>query len=79
MRLHQTNNLCTVKETINKIKRPPTEQKKILANNNPGWIFKAHNELIQVNTKNKPDNMTKKQTEDLNKYSPKDDRWPTDT
>ena len=33
MGLHQTKSFCTVKETINKTKRLPTEWEKIFANN----------------------------------------------
>ena len=42
---------CTVKETSNKMKRPPTEWDKILANNisDKGLISKIHKELIQIN------------------------------
>ena len=39
---------CTEKETINKMKRPPTEQEKICANDifDKGSIFKIYKELI---------------------------------
>ena len=41
-------NFCTGKETINKMKRPPTEQEKICANDifDKGSIFKIYKELI---------------------------------
>ena len=44
---------CTVKETVNKTKRQPTEWEKIFANDisNKGLIFKIYKELIQPNTK----------------------------
>ena len=44
---------CTVKETINKMKRPPTEWEKIFANNisDKGSISKIYKKLIQLNTK----------------------------
>ena len=32
MGLHQTKNLCTAKETINEMKRQPTEWENIFAN-----------------------------------------------
>ena len=49
--LHQTTKLCKVKETINKMKRPPTEWEKIFANNisEKGIISKAYKEFIQLN------------------------------
>ena len=41
MRLHQTKMLCTAKETINKIKRQPTEWENIFANTcDKSLIFK---------------------------------------
>ena len=59
---------CTVKETINKMKR---QWEKIFANHipNKGLISKIYNELIQLNNKKKLKNWT----EDLNRYFSKDD------
>ena len=44
---------CTVKETINKKKRSPTEWEKIFANNisDKGLISKMLKELLQFNIK----------------------------
>ena len=44
---------CIVKETISKMKRPPTEWEKIFANDisNKGLTFKICKELIQLNIK----------------------------
>ena len=44
---------CTAKETINKMKRQPTEWEKILANNatDKGLVSKIHKQLIQLNIK----------------------------
>ena len=42
MRLHETKMLCTGKETVNKMKRQPTEWEKIFADDicDKGLIFK---------------------------------------
>ena len=44
---------CPAKETINKMKRQPTEWKKIFANNvtDKGLISKIYKQLIQLNKK----------------------------
>ena len=44
---------CTVKETINKMKRQPTDWEKIFANDvtDKGLISKIYEQLIQPNTK----------------------------
>ena len=43
----------TVKETINKVKRPPSEWEKIIANETTdrGLISKIHRRLMQLNTR----------------------------
>ena len=60
---------CTAKESINKIRRQPTEQDKIFANNisGKGQIYKIYKQLTQLNCKNKS-NQIKKWAEDLNKH-----------
>ena len=47
--------LCTAKETINKMKRQPTELEKIFANDttDKGLISKIYKQLIQPNIKKK--------------------------
>ena len=44
---------CTVKETINKIKRQPTEWEKIFANDisDKGLKYKIYKELVQLTIK----------------------------
>ena len=44
---------CTAKETINKVKRQPSEWEKIIGNEktDKGLISKIYNQLIQVNTR----------------------------
>ena len=53
MGLHQTKNFCTAKETINKMKRQPTDWKKIFTNDtyNKGLTSKMYTELIKWNAK----------------------------
>ena len=45
---------CTVKETVNKTKRPPTEWEKIFAKDvsDKGLRSKIYKDLIQLNIKN---------------------------
>ena len=47
---------CTVKETINKIKRQPTDWEKIFAKHisDKELLSKIYKDLIQLNIKNKP-------------------------
>jgi len=61
------------KETINKIKRQPSEWEKIIANKtDKGFICKIYKQFTQLNTR---------KTEDLKRLFSKDDinRWPTNT
>ena len=53
--LPQTKNLCTAKETINKMKRQPTEWKIIYVGHisDKELIFTIHKEVIQLNSKTK--------------------------
>lgn len=55
MGLHEAKRLCTAKETMNKIKRQPSEWKKILANHISGkrLMHKIYKELLQLNSKKK--------------------------
>ena len=52
MVLHQSKSFWTMKETLNKMKRPPTEWEKIFANDvSDELISKIYKELIQLNIK----------------------------
>ena len=52
--LHQTKKLCTAKESINKMKREPTEWNNIFANDNSDkkLISKIYKELKTEKTNN---------------------------
>ena len=51
--LTKLKDFCTAKETINKMKRQPTEQEKIFANNisDKGLISTVYKELVQLSSK----------------------------
>ena len=51
--LTKLKSLCTAKETINKMKRQPTEQEKIFVNKatDKGFISKIYDQLTQLNKK----------------------------
>ena len=64
---------CTAKETINKMKRQPSEWEKIFANEatDKGLISKIHKQLMQCNIRKI--NRIQKWVEDLNRHSSKVD------
>ena len=66
-------NFCRAKETINKVKRQPSEWEKIKANEttDKGLISKIYKQLIQLNTR-KTNNPIKKWEKDLNRLFSKD-------
>ena len=65
---------CVPKETINKVKRQPSEWEKIIANEttDKGLISKIYKQLIKLNTR-KTNNPIKKLEKDLNRHFFKED------
>ena len=67
--LIKLKSFCTAKETIRKVKRQPSEQEKIIANQTTDkeLISKIYKQLIQLNTR-KTSNPIKKWEKDLNRH-----------
>ena len=65
---------CTTKETISKVKRQPSEWRKIIANEttDKGLISKIYKQLIKFNTR-KTNNPVKKWAKDPNRHFSKED------
>ena len=66
--LLKLKSFCTAKETVNKMKRQPTEWEKIIANETTDkrLISKIYKQLIQLNAR-KTNNPIKKWGKDLNR------------
>ena len=65
---------CTAKETISKVKKPPSEWEKIITNEaiDKGLISKIYKQLIQLNTR-KTNNPIKKWEKDPNRHFSRED------
>ena len=72
--LIKLKNFCTAKETINKVKRQPSEWEKIIANETTGkgLLSKMYKQLVQLNTRI-TNNPIKKWEKDLNRHFSKED------
>ena len=72
--LIKLKSFCTAKETISKVKRHPSECKKVIANETTGkgLISKIYKQLIQLNTR-KTNTPIKKWDKDLNRHFTKKD------
>ena len=64
---NKLTSFCIVIETINKMKRQPTEWEKIFANDvtDKGLISKIHKQLIQLNNTKKTTQLKKKKKTQL--------------
>ena len=65
---------CTIKETINKVKRQPSEWEKIIANEatDKQLISKIYNQFLQLNSR-KINDPIKKWAKELNRHFSKED------
>ena len=72
--LINTKSFCTVKETISKTKRQPTEWEKIFVNDisDKGLVPNIYKELTKLNTQ-KTNNPVKKWAKDRNRHFSKED------
>ena len=70
--LMKLKSFCTAKETMNKMKRQPSESENIFANEatDSGLISKTYKQLMQLNIKKKKKPI-QKWAGDLNRHFPK--------
>ena len=71
---------CTMKETISKVKRQPSEWEKIIANEatDKGLISKIYKQLLQFNSRKISDPI-KKRTKELNRHFSKEEKQMTES
>ena len=67
--LIKLKSICTTKETINKVKRQPSEWEKTIANKttDKGLISKIYKQFMKLNTR-KMNNLIKRWAKDLNRH-----------
>ena len=72
--LYKPKSFCTMKETINKVKRQPSELEKRIANKatDKELISKIHKQLLQLNAR-KINDPVKKWVKELNRHFSKED------
>ena len=72
--LIKLKSFCTMKETISKVKRQPSEREKIIANEatDKQLISKMYKQLLQLNSR-KINDPIKKWTKELNRHFSKED------
>ena len=72
--LIKTKSFCTTKETINKVKRQPSEWEKTIANEatDKELISKIYKQLLKLNSR-KINNSIKKWAKELNRHFSKED------
>ena len=72
--LIKVKSFCTMKETISKVKRQPSEWEKIIANEatDKELISKIYKQILQLNSR-KINDPIKKWAKELNRHFPKED------
>jgi hypothetical protein len=81
MGLHEIKNLCTTKEMVCKLRRPPTEWKKIFATCTSGnrLITRIYRELKKLNSPKINEPKKKWATELTELFLRKKSKWPKNT